>query len=489
MEATILQRRRFMGLSAAALAAAQVAVLASGASADDAVGEDFPDLRYGRLTLPPSTPGYDPAGDAKALTATSIASPAPNPIPGVQLLGSYAPGQRFVLRVPTDWNGRLVVAGTPAFRCEFANDAIWSDFALLRGYAYASSNKGIAYSAGIEKIAGTDSPGRVYPIPFDLSSLESEKIAIRLGALTPAKSSIASWNDDLVSLTRVAKQYLTAHRHLPSHTYAVGLSNGGAQVRSLLERRPDLVDGGIDWSGVYWSPQQSPLDYLPAFLRSMPAYVASGFSDAQAAAAIEAAGFPADRKQSADGHPSLWFEYYANQPSFYADLTLFAYALLIDPAASSSISADGCTPAAKNPAGLPGTCAGSGLATPAARAAYAPSAAARTAIRAFAHTGDIGKPLISIAGTADALIPPEHNATAYLAAIKRAGKGSLCLQYLVDGGTHVDPFVDFGYGLRAQAPFAWAALDQLAAVVERGYAALGAGRQRVVTAPGDIASR
>jgi pimeloyl-ACP methyl ester carboxylesterase len=484
-----LQRRRFLGVSAAALAGTQFIRGGSAARADDAEGEDFADLRWGKLALPPSTPGYDPAGDAKTLIAATVASPAPNPIPGVQLLGSYAPGQRFVLRVPSNWNGRLVVAGTPAFRSEFANDAIWGDFVMTRGYAFASSNKGIAFSSGIEKIAASDSPGSIYPIPFDLFSLESEKIAIRLGALTPAKTSLAAWNDDLVTLIKVAKQYLVAHRHLPSHVYAVGYSNGGSQVRSLLERHPDLVDGGVDWSGVYWSPQRSLLDYLPPFLKAMPAYVASGFNDAQAAAAIEAAGFPTDRKQSTDGHQSLWFEYYAGQPSFYADLTLFAYALLIDPEATASIAAGGCTPDAKNPAGLPGTCAGTGLATPGARAAYVPSQAARNAIRGFAHSGDIGRPLLSIAGSADAFVTPHNNATAYLAAIKRAGKGNLCIQYLVDGGTHVDPLVDFGYGLRAQAPFAWAAFDQLAAVVERGVQAPGAGTQRIVTAPTDIVSR
>jgi pimeloyl-ACP methyl ester carboxylesterase len=484
-----VRRKRFLTVTAAALSAAASAAIPGFARADGDEGTDFPDLRWGHLPLPASTPGYDPVGDAQALVAPGTVSPAPNPIPGVQLIGSYAPNQRFVMRVPADWNGRLVVAGTPAFRSEFASDAIWGDYVLMHGYAYASSNKGIAYNAGLEKVAATDSPGRVYPIPFDLFSLESEKLAIRLGAITPTSIPITAWNADFATLTLAAKQYLVAHHHLPSHTYAVGFSNGGAQVRSLLERHPELVDGGVDWSGVYWSPQHSLLDYLPAFLRAMPAYVASGFNDPQAAAAIEAAGFPADRKQSADAHPSLWFEYFAGQPSFYADLTLFAYALLIDPAATSSVTAGGCTPSATDGARLPGTCAAGGLGTPAARAAYVPSHDARSAIRAFAHTGYIDRPLISIAGTADAFITPANNATPYLAAVKRAGKSDLYYQYLVDGGTHVDAFAGFGYGLRAQLPFAWAAFDQLVAISERGYQAAGAGTARIVTAPSEILSR
>lgn len=475
-------------MSAAALAAAGSAALPHLATAAGAEGESFADLRFGYVPLPAAAPGYDPAGDAGSQIVTGTPSPAAAPIPGVQFLGSYAPNERFVLRVPANWNGRLVVAGTPAFCCEFAGDAIWGDYVLTRGYAYASSNKGIAYNAGVEKIAATDSPGRVYPIPFDLYSLESEKLAIRLGALIPAKTSIAAWNEDFATLARAARQYLAAHRHAPSRTYAVGLSSGGAQVRSLVERQPELVDGGLDWSGVYWSPQHSPLDYLPAFLRAMPAYVAGAFADRHAAEAILAAGFPADRRQTADQHPSLWFEYYAGQPSFYADLTLFAYALLIDPLATSSISADGCTPNPKDPVKAAGTCAARGLASPAARAAYAPSQRARDAIRAFAHTGEIGKPLVSIAGSADAFVTPANNATAYLSAVKRAGKSALYHLYLVDGGTHVDAFAPFGYGLRPQLPFAWAAFDQLVAIVERGYAAPGAGTQRTVTAPSEIAA-
>ena len=41
----------------------------------------------------------------------ALASPATEPIPGVQYTGSYAPGQRFVIRVPRRWNGSLIVAG------------------------------------------------------------------------------------------------------------------------------------------------------------------------------------------------------------------------------------------------------------------------------------------------------------------------------------------------------------------------------------------
>src|SRR5436853_7283937 len=50
---------------------------------------------------------------------------------------------RFLLRLPDDWNGRLVVAGASGTRSEFNGDFAWSDYVLQKGYAYASQNKGV----------------------------------------------------------------------------------------------------------------------------------------------------------------------------------------------------------------------------------------------------------------------------------------------------------------------------------------------------------
>ena len=50
---------------------------------------------------------------------------------------------RFLLRLPDDWNGKLVVAGTPAQRSEFTSDYGWSDYVVQKGYAFASQNKGV----------------------------------------------------------------------------------------------------------------------------------------------------------------------------------------------------------------------------------------------------------------------------------------------------------------------------------------------------------
>lgn len=492
-----MRRRHFLGGAAAALsfsgcgggnsATSSVPATRSGAAAVRGNGTHVPDLRFGHAPLPPSSPGYDPAGDARALILPGTPSPATSPIPGTQLTGSYAVGERFVLRIPDAWNGKLVVVGTPATRSEFANDAIWGDFLLTNGYAYACSNKGIPYNVVVETIANSQSPSTAYPIPFNLFGLEAGKDTFRFGSLTPSKIAIEGWNDDFFQLTINAQTYLDQHFKHPTHTYAVGLSNGGAQVRALLEQHPGLLDGGVDWSGVYWSPNASFLDYMPKFLTAMQKYVASGFTDPAAAAAIIALGYPADLHGGA-GHPSLWFDYYAGQPSFYSDVTVFEYAMLIDPQATSSIESAGCTPNATNPTQLPGTCAASGLADPNVRAAYVPSAGARAAIGRFAHTGKIRKPLISIAGTADMFITNANNATTYLNAVNAAGAGSHYWQYLVQGGTHVDTFANpaWGYGLQPQLPFAWAAFNQLVAIVEKGATPPGAGTQQTVASPTQI---
>jgi pimeloyl-ACP methyl ester carboxylesterase len=306
--------------------------------------------------------------------------------------------------------------------------------------------------------------------------------------LTQGPSTIADWNNDFASLTTAAKSLLVKNFGKgPGRTYAVGLSNGGGQVRSLLEQHPDLVDGGVDWSGVYWSQQANFLFYMPKFLAAMPAYISSGFTDAHAIATIKALGYPADRLQPGSAHSSLWSDYYSTAIPYYSDLTVFAYARWLDSSTNSGFTGSvPCTPNAVNPIALPGTCTATGLALPAGRAAYQPSAQAQSVFGSFAHTGLIGKPLVSIAGTADMFITPENNALRYLAAVKAAGRGQLYHLYLVNGGTHVDTFAAFGYGLQPQLPFAWRAFDELVDIVEHNANPPGAGASATVNTPNDI---
>ena len=74
-------------------------------------------------------------------------TPITKAVPGVQLNARIASDPtrqaRFLLRLPNDWNGRLVVAGASGTRSEFNGDFAWSDFVVQKGYAYVSQNKGI----------------------------------------------------------------------------------------------------------------------------------------------------------------------------------------------------------------------------------------------------------------------------------------------------------------------------------------------------------
>jgi hypothetical protein len=421
-----------------------------------------PDLRFGSAPLPEPSPGFDPAGDARALMLPGLPSPARVALPGRQFFGSLGPGRRFVLRIPQNWNGKLAVCGTPATRSEHANDAILSDFLLARGYAFASSNKGIPYNAVLEPFAQTPVPELAYRIPFPLGDAPPGTAAIRLGALVPRRIGVAQWHDDLADLTVAAQQLVAADTgRAPARTYALGLSIGGGQVRWLLENRPELVDGGVEWASVFWSARQNILTQLPAFLAHMPAYVASGYRDRAAHDAIVAAGFPPDRVQSEGAVRSLWDAHYASLPPHYADLTTFAFAKLLDPAAGP-------------------------LATLEARAAYELSASGARAIDAFAQRGALARPLIGVAGEADVFVTPEHNAAPYLAAVRAAGRAGKYAQYVVADATHVDAFAAFGWGLQPLAPFAWAAFDRLVAHVEGGAPLGGAGLARRIKEPAEI---
>lgn len=298
---------------------------------------------------------------------------------------------------------------------------------------------------------------------------------------------MSEWHEDLARLARAARKHVQkVTGRQPKRTYALGLSMGGGQVRWLLERHPELADGGLEWASVFWSPRQSILDYLPAFIREMPAYVRSGFRDDAARTAIESAGFPPDRLQDDPAHPSLWNDHYANMAPFYADLTTFAFGRLLDPELESWV---GDPPNLSDPvtgAGSDLTPNARGFALPEARATYVPSDAARAEIATFEHTGALERPLIGIAGAADVFVTPQKNATGYLEAVRAAGRDDRYWQYLVANGTHVDAYAAYGYGLQPMLPFVWAAFEQLERIVENGEKPAGAGIARDVAAPADI---
>src|SRR6266568_4410200 len=157
----LLCRASLVGLAIAASTGAARAgcpqiLAALGDRIADASCVDSPDLTTNHPATTPadnSIPGLA-AGAFTPTTDRNVISPGPpdrtpitRVVPGVQIAGRFADdptGQaRFLLRLPADWNGRLVVAGASGTRSEHNGDFAWSDYVVQRGYAYASQNKGV----------------------------------------------------------------------------------------------------------------------------------------------------------------------------------------------------------------------------------------------------------------------------------------------------------------------------------------------------------
>jgi hypothetical protein len=106
-------------------------------------------------TTPPnnSLPGlppfaFTPQTDRDVITPPAgFRTPITKAVRGVQLQARIANDPlgeaRILIRLPDDWNGKLVVAGASGTRSEFNGDFAWSDYVVQKGYAYVSQNKGI----------------------------------------------------------------------------------------------------------------------------------------------------------------------------------------------------------------------------------------------------------------------------------------------------------------------------------------------------------
>jgi len=105
--------------------------------------EALPDLTAApqRATMPKTVEWLD----ALAIAPADPADWTPiRAVPGVLIKGTFKGDDqaRFLLRLPKDWNGKLVVAGASGTRSEFNGDLVISDYVLQKGYAYASQTKG-----------------------------------------------------------------------------------------------------------------------------------------------------------------------------------------------------------------------------------------------------------------------------------------------------------------------------------------------------------
>ena len=423
--------------------------------AADVVCFETPDLTTANALPPPlgpTTPTDNslglPFGAFTPQTDRAVISPNPpdrtpiaGPVAGVQVQGRLVSDPtaeaRFLLRLPHDWNGRLVVAGASGTRSEFNGDFAWSDYVLQKGYAYASQNKRVL---NLRLTTSAD------PLGCRLNPTSTTFVHFFIN--DPDKS-FAEWTGAIVETARLARDAAKVQygKH-PRRTYAVGTSNGGYQVRRAIEEAPNLFDGGVDWEGTFVDPVgPNILIDLPPALKNFPAYVASGFNPASPAAqAIRAAGYPPD---ILSGGLSLWFVYW----NAFWEVTACQWQKKLDPTYDTY---------------------GDGLENYdyAARVVVTDVEAA---VAAFATTGAIKKPLVTIAGTMDALLPIDRHARAYQAKVADSRKGNnehRNAQYRlfeIQNGNHVDSLRSFFPSqLEYLQPHAQRAFDLLVEHVENG---------------------
>jgi hypothetical protein len=350
-------------------------------------------------SLPPGA--FTPTTDRSVISpAVPGRTPIDHAVPGIQVSGRFADdptGQaRFVLRLPTEWNGRLVVAGASGTRSEHNGDFSWSDYVVQKGYAYASQNKGVLNL----QIVSTASPTQPASAPMSCRINPASQIWVQFYDDDPAKP-FTQWTQYMIEDAWLAQRAVLAQYRRPArHTYAVGTSNGGYQVRRAIEEAPELFDGGVDWEGTFIDPRgPNLLIDLPPAISNFPAYAASGFDPNSAAAHnIVAAGYPPDL---VNGTSSLWGLYWAQ----FWEVTQCQWQKRFDPGFATY-------------SGGPNDIDGTGGYDYAGRVAQDGAIARRLA--EVATSGQIKRPLITVAGTMDALLPIERGARAYEARVRRA---------------------------------------------------------------------
>jgi hypothetical protein len=97
-------------------------------------------------TLPPLA--FTPQADRDTIAPDPLhRTPIAGPVPGVQINARIAEdpqGQaRVLIRLPDNWNGRLVVAGASGTRSEFNGDFAWSDYVVQKGYATSHKTRAL----------------------------------------------------------------------------------------------------------------------------------------------------------------------------------------------------------------------------------------------------------------------------------------------------------------------------------------------------------
>jgi hypothetical protein len=287
-------------------------------------------------------------------------------------------------------------------------------------------------------------------------STAADPLACRLNPSSPvfvrfydneAGQPFTRWAQYMITAAEIARDGVKgAYGKWPKYTYAVGTSNGGYQVRRAVELAPKLFDGGVDWEGTFVDEAGPNLlmDLPPAVL-NFPDYVLSGRDpNSTAAKNIRLAGYPPD---IVVGAASLWTN---NNNSFW-EVTQCQWQKRLDPTYDTYGSGTGTYNYFQR---LSESDVGAQLA-------------------AFATTGAIQAPLITIQGTMDALLPINHHGRAYARNVAAAlagnhGKDPQYRLYEVQNGNHIEAYKDTLPQLELIMPHAQHAFDLMVQYVEQG---------------------
>ena len=386
--------------------------------------------------------------DWEGLHAPETVNPAGPPdqlIPGLQIDGYFPDGSddtncnnqedfgvgechdsQFVIRLPNEWNGKLVITGASGVRRQFANDFIISDFVLSKdyeeegGYAFASTDKG---NTGTSFYEDGERPG----------------------------DAVAEWHRRVEQLTKAAKDTVEQwYGKKPEYTYMTGISNGGYLTRYAVENTPGLYDGAVDWEGTLFRRNGPNLfTHLPQALRHYPECEASKPAyDNHACDLMYRAGY---RR----GSEFLWPEHHVE----YWDLTQRIYREEFDP------GYDG-----EQKAGYP-MCQEEITPPPKCDANYRYKKRPETVkdrVGRVSLTGDIGVPMLTLHGTLDSLLPIRRHSNPYRQLIENQGKGNMHRYYVIEDGNHVDDWYErYRTELRPILPCYWAAFEEIEEWVEQ----------------------
>lgn len=360
-------------------------------------------------------------GEGVNADAEPLAYGAPrilHPVPG-RIWTGWLCQAKAVIRLPAAhlWNGKLLIGGTPAVRNEYALDWLLCDIALQRGYAVATCDKA--------------TPGLV---------------------LRDVSRSMGEWESAYVALVDEAKrQVLEGYGQMPNRTYIAGISNGGYVVRMMMERHAELFDGGVEWEGVLWhTASRHLMTTLPVCVQDYPIYCnwrgdrTLGERQAALQRLLEAGLAP----QSSP----FWDVYF--MVYWVVSLWLYGRSLDVD---WKPFAAEWSNDWLRDPSPLSSYPWQERLDVLAAR------------IQPLANTGRLTKPLLSIAGNWDCLVPYAHHAAAYADLVDEQEAGRWHRMYEIAGGNHVDGLLRGPLqGQQPVQPYFEAALYHLEDWVERG---------------------